>query len=362
MKVDLSVITITTVMKKKILVAAAALLCVAGVNAQYNFVVQNNSSTSVYKTIDEAYTNASAGDTIYLPGGSFNMPAVDKSLTWIGVGYHPDSCNATYFTRINNATSFTGNCDNMSISGVHFSSNLSFGSSGNPVENLNLSRCYIAGTLSLKYNDGTEATINSRVSECIVDGTLTANRGGNIIIEKCIVRGVSTYFRTSVFDRTIFTLGYRSSSLGYSYEFQYTNECLMKNCVFNYYSYTNWNVDAPSNLNNTFWNNIFAGNITFPQGTNTGEDNLTGVDLSTVFVGIVGNIYENPVYQDFHLAVGSPAIGAGLDGTDIGIYGGTDPFKEGGLPSNPHIRAVNIGTETTNGILSVEISAISQDN
>ena len=100
--------------KNQFMIAVIAILFILPTNGQYNFVVQNGNSES-FKTIQEAYEAANAGDTIYLPGGSFNMPSnIDKGLVWIGVGYHPDSTEATYFTRINNQTVLTGNCDNIS--------------------------------------------------------------------------------------------------------------------------------------------------------------------------------------------------------------------------------------------------------
>jgi len=107
-------------------------------------------------------------------------------------------------------------------------------------------------------------------------------------------------------------------------------------------------------------NNILAGNITFPQGTNTGLDNLTGIDLTNVFEHIEGNLFDFSYLHDFHMKAGSPGIGAGLSDTDISIYGGSIPFKDGGLPFTPHINSININTETVNGILDVEVGVSAQ--
>src|SRR6056297_1566225 len=118
-------------MNKKILFTIlVSFFFLSFLTAQHSIVVQNGGA-SVYKTIDEAYENATNGDTIYLPGGSFNMPLINKSLVWIGVGYHPDSTEATYYTRINNAVSFQGDCDNSVVTGIHFVLNVSVGSTGN---------------------------------------------------------------------------------------------------------------------------------------------------------------------------------------------------------------------------------------
>ncbi|MEZ5011748.1 MAG: hypothetical protein R2744_09190 [Bacteroidales bacterium] len=110
--------------------------------AQHNFVVQNGSA-SAYKTINDAYAAASTGDTIYLPGGSFNMPSVSKSLVWIGVGYNPDSTAATYHTRINNQVNLSGLADNSYFTGIHFSASLVLGSNGDDAKDITISRCRI---------------------------------------------------------------------------------------------------------------------------------------------------------------------------------------------------------------------------
>jgi hypothetical protein len=58
----------------------------------------------------------------------------------------------------------------------------------------------------------------------------------------------------------------------------------------------------------------------------------------------------------------SPCINAGSDGTDIGMHGGTIPYKAGGLPFNPHINKSVISTKIDrNGKLSVTIEVTAQD-
>jgi hypothetical protein len=329
------------------------------INAQYNFVVQNGTA-EVFKTIDEAYTNAINGDTIYLPGGSFNMPVISKSLVWIGMGYHPDSTAATYFTRINNQVSLLGTADNSYFTGMHFISSFVMGSNSNPAENVTIFRCRIGGNLSLKYNDSQAVDVNATVSETIIDGVINGYEGGNSRFEKCIIGGTVTSVRNSLFDRIVNFKGSYSGA-GYSYFFSDVQGCLVTNSVFPIATYTPWFVDIYNNLNNTFNNNIFQGATTFPAGTNTGSGNLTGVDLNTVFENIDGLLSVFSYQHDFHMKAGSPGIGTGTLGTDISIYSGTSPFKEGGLPITPNINKVIISPETENGLLRVEIGVRAQD-
>lgn len=329
-------------------------------SAQYNFVVQNV-NTSVFKTLDEAYANAEIGDTIYLPGGSFNLPAVEKSLTWIGVGYHPDSTDATNYTRINNAASFSGNCDNSTVCGIHFTSTVDIGSKDDDALAFVLFRCRINGNISLKSNDGNAPLLDSKIIECIADASIYAYQGSNIIIEKSIIRGSLYDFSDSYFDRVFFSLGNYNYNSGISYCFNGTQNCHIQNSIINSNKYFSWRIDYSGCNNNKFINSIFAGSINFPNGTNSGSNNLTSVPLVSLFDSIDGNIHDYSYSHNFHLKPGSPAIGAGTLGTDIGIFGGASPFKAGGLPSTPHIRTISIGEETSNGLLPVEIKVGAQN-
>jgi hypothetical protein len=328
--------------------------------AQYNFVVQNGSA-KVYKTMADAYANSVKGDTIYLPGGSFTMPNVEKKLVLIGVGYHPDSTVSTFYTRINNAVIFTPNADSTVISGIHFASNVTFGDATNDATDYQIHRCRINGSLILKQESATERNINALISESIIDGNIDARKGGNIIVEKSIIRGVAQNFRGSLFNRCFFSLGSYEYWTG-SWSFTSSQNCQIKNSVLNFNYRINWVIDVHDNINNNFINNIFAGNITFPSGTNSGTNNQAGVDLATVFKTIDGNIHDYSYKHDFRLKSGSPAIGAGTNGTDIGLYGGNAPFKVGGLPQVPHVRNVKINDEAVNGQLPIEITVKAQEN
>jgi len=67
--------------------------------------------------------------------------------------------------------------------------------------------------------------------------------------------------------------------------------------------------------------------------------------------------------NDYHLKADSPGKNAGKDGTDIGIYGGSYPWKEGSLPFNPHYQKIQVAPKTDNqGNLNVNIMVKAQDH
>ncbi|MBL4585431.1 MAG: hypothetical protein JKX84_00010, partial [Flavobacteriales bacterium] len=59
---------------------------------------------------------------------------------------------------------------------------------------------------------------------------------------------------------------------------------------------------------------------------------------------------------------GSPGAGAGTDGTDVGIYGGSYPYKHGAVPFNPHVQINQIDNQTNGqGELPVNIRVAAQE-
>ncbi|HOX78096.1 MAG TPA: hypothetical protein PLW31_08650 [Bacteroidales bacterium] len=83
-----------------------------------------------------------------------------------------------------------------------------------------------------------------------------------------------------------------------------------------------------------FFNNMGDG-TQFP----TGNGNMQNVSMNEVFVD--HNSY------DFHLKPGSPAFGNGLNGDDMGVYGGARPFVDHGYPGIPSIYFLNVPFYTT---------------
>ena len=68
-------------------------------------------------------------------------------------------------------------------------------------------------------------------------------------------------------------------------------------------------------------------------------------------------------HNNYRLKSTSLGHNAGTDGTDIGIYGGVFPWKDGSMPSNPHIISKTIpGTTDASGNLNVNIKVEAEKN
>jgi hypothetical protein len=104
-----------------------------------------------------------------------------------------------------------------------------------------------------------------------------------------------------------------------------------------------------SEQNNTVQNNLCNGDQ-FPAG----NGNQLNVDMSTVFV------YEGSTDGWWQLKDGSPAIGAGVNGEDCGMFGGDEPYVLSGLPPIPAVYYFNapVSGSATEGLpVQVKVKA-----
>ena len=102
---------------------------------------------------------------------------------------------------------------------------------------------------------------------------------------------------------------------------------------------------------NTVINNISIG-LPLPSTGN----NINNADINALFVGSTGYTTDS----QWQLKSGSPAIGAGANGEDCGIFGGANPYKLSGLPAIPSIYSLTTGSSNAT-ILPVTISVKSNN-
>uniref|UniRef100_UPI003217F268 hypothetical protein n=1 Tax=uncultured Draconibacterium sp. TaxID=1573823 RepID=UPI003217F268 len=336
--------------------------------AQKQFVVQGNGTTQTFDNINAAIEGASAGDTLYLPGGGFTISAnVEKPLHWRGVGHYPDSTIATGHTQIiNYTTTFTGNCDNSTFEGIYFQTNLNFGSNDNEATGIVIKRCRIGGTLLLRSIadiSSVNPDLNCRVSESVL-GHINANNGMNCRFEQNLIFGNFYNFYQCYFSHNSINT-YQSSS-------RVIDNC--HNCQFinNVFAMSYGFYRESSNCN--FKNNLFVNNLIYNPATSsfTGSGNITNVGYGNIYTSITGEVRHFAYENDYHLNTSATGIdeegnegvnivGKATDGTNMGIYGTNQPYKEGAVPYNPHIRSVDIDNEASNGELGVKITVGAQE-
>ena len=126
------------------------------------------------------------------------------------------------------------------------------------------------------------------------------------------------------------------------------------------------NTSGNSNIcYNSYHNNLKIGSSDFienPTCPNQGEsDNLAVPDIDSIFIAYPNNGFNYT--NNYHLKPTCPGVGAGTDGTDLGIYGTNNPTPEGWIPSNPHIYFKQVDSETgPDGKLHIQVGVRANNN
>jgi len=283
-------------------------------------VDNSSSSPGQYTSFSSAYNAASAGDTIYVRGSlhSYGSITISKKITLIGAGYNPSPLNTypTTFDDVNIAKySSSSNASGTRVYGIKVNTggeiDIRGGSYPGYITDIRIERC--EAKFTSYYVSGLKL-----INNIILNYAVSTYTKGNTIIYNNIIRSItfsSSYNSNAItFDHNIFTNA--ASSV-----FRY---CIVKNSIF--YGTTPGN----SATHTTFANNMAyaSANDTFniTTNSNTGYNNFNHTNPNFVSVGSTTFSY----FYDYHLQSGSPAINAGSDGTNLGIYGGLYPFPIGG--------------------------------
>ncbi len=302
-----------------------------------------NNGTGVqadFTTVQAAHDGASEGDTIHLEPslnsyGNLNMT---KRLVVISTGAFSTSnpgiqadAKHGYLDNVNIQNSGA----NGSVLSVRFAAGFNI---HNGVANITLTNC--VGTYVSDNADccgRTYININNAdniiISRCMVSSIYFRNNSNNIICTNNIVWGLISNEGNcdGVVTNNVIRAGNPNDGAGLF-------NCVVANNIFN------------KTMNTGFTNCNISDN--FASGEGTPPNGFTFVDMATVFENPDGGFVDN-VYR---LKAGSPAIGVGQGGTDLGAFGGANPFKLGVTPAIPSIYRLTVpaspGGNTMNIIFS----------
>jgi hypothetical protein len=334
------------------------LICAGNVftsKAQQVVALHQSGDTRFFSGTDAfrlAYDAANSGDTIYLSGGSFTAPdTIAKTITVFGAGHFPEFTGPTGQTLLSGHVILAEGAENTYLEGLHLTERLIF-ARDHRVDDVVVRRCRIDGQVLLeKSGTGTNYSNNTLLTEC----TLTYGSGHsfhnsrNLTLTNSIVFGASMgVLSYATITNSLFF--YPASSVGMFYIGDYT---VVKNCVIA-------NNKLFSSTNNfSFLNNVLFNVETAPNFyNNTGSNNHYGVTRENFFVEQEDKIFDYT--HDYHLQ--SPESFLGTDGTQVGIYGGMHPWKEGSVPMIPHIISKSISHSVdAEGNLKVEINVSAQE-
>lgn len=344
---------------KKTLLLFSIILLVSYANAQKLIAVQNAGTPNFYEDVNEAFDSAIEGDTLYFPGGSFNLDrTIDKTLHIIGVGHNPNSTSAT------GSTLFACENDNPqltyetggggSVIGVAFSV---CNASGNIVVNSDINGLVIDRVnLPIGFHCNSGVVNNLLMVRSIVNQLDIREKNGVLpsgLISNNIIKDRDNYLTNLQIEHNNFLF---VGSPFVSFDNIIAYYCSISNNIFEWAAYSEYDADFCS-----FRNNFgFVQNGFVSQNHFSGNFTVSDLDFELIFI----NFSSIDEYDfDLNLIDNSPLLNSATDGGQIGIYGGRFPWKERSVPFNPHIVSKNIsGSTDDNGNLPIQIEVQAQEN
>lgn len=348
-------------MKKMILSLVLAIMGVTGCFAQTDLVATLSHGTSLSTFIGDsalvkAHAAAVEGDVITLSPGVFKGTTINKAITLRGAGMNTMESNGYTCTQISGA--FTINVPSNTSSTLTFEGVNALGVvsiNGNNLAPINFNRnrfnagvtgygvsmtafsCVFASGLRAQNNEyGVNNLKNTTLNcyNCVIcyagsDGYVRDNVIGKIQATNCVVTLEYTSVGYSTFTNCIIV----SSNNNDNYPLPQT--CSAQNCI---------GINSKSTPN--VFQNIENSSNVMIEGTG-----------STAFKSVfktLGSLVNNPaINETFELTDEAAATYLGDDGTQVGIYGGPNPFDP--TPMNPQIKKFTVESSNSNGKLSVKI-------
>jgi len=339
----------------------ALLLFFAPAYSQTLFIANSNpgavGGTNVYlgaNAINSAIASAVAGDIIYVvPSGvTYSGVVLNKSVTIIGGGFNPDKQGGNVTTL----SSVNVSANNVRISGLHVMGDIYFSGS---FSNIMIDKCRFRSA-SVDISSGLSNVI---IQNCIAGedspsafSLFLQNASSNVRISNNILYCPSNFSGSirnlngaTVENNVLIGYGLTGGALA----FDNVSNCNIQNNIF-------FAVSPAGTA--TFSNNDFNNNLSFGSSSeafsvdngNTSTANITGQD--PLFINLpAGTSYS--FNYDPSLQTGSPARGAGVDGVDMGLFGGLNPFDVYGtsLPLVQKIITPNTNPQGTN--MNVRVQA-----
>ncbi|MEO0900259.1 MAG: hypothetical protein AAFY71_27870 [Bacteroidota bacterium] len=343
---------------KSLFIIILAIFTFSSSYGQNLIAVQNGGTPSFYTNLDSAITFANSGDTLYLPGVIFTGNiTIEKQIHIIGVGHNPDSSKAyPSFSRIMGNISLLGNSSGSSFTGL-YTNNIYIGSNGQAVSSVTLDRCNLGSV----YISPDSLSSNHTIITCNINGIIDGGYSTNSFISNCII---DNHCREIGNGSTIQNSIFLESPIQVQKFYKTFNSVIKNNVFVHPYSFASgFSTEFSGNIvrNNLKWNSLSWVNISGSSNNTLIENNsVTGSFIDSVFLDVSSSnsfSYANK-YQIIHQL----GQNTGDDGTDLGIYGGPFPWKDGSIPFNPHVQHKAIAPVTDSlGRLPVLIRVKAQD-
>ncbi len=311
--------------------------------------VDNNANrpNGYIKNLQNAISTASAGDSIYIyPSNvTYGNITITKKLHLFGFGYDGTTgTNSKIGQLIFDTTSTpSSNPSGSTIQGLYFSTSIY-------CSKQNISNIIISG------NHVDEVSMQPNCSNWIITNNyiydyISLNNNVSIIVSNNVFRSHTYGIYTSNSSSVVIS---NNLFIYWGYFYNVFNATVNNNIFI---------CNTASLVTNKMSNNSFNNNIsycvnssqtyTLPPSGNTGSGNKSNQNPSFIN-GTISSTYD--ISKDYHLQAASTGKNAGTDGTDIGQYGGTNPFIWGGAFTIPKVSQITISNPIINQGTTININ------
>lgn len=298
--------------------------------------LNNNAGAAArFTSAQTAHDSCAAGDTIYAEGtpNTYGTLNITKKITIIGPGYYLAQNPQTQATLVS-ALFQTINCNSGSAGTLL--TGLDVGVINISDNNIVLKRNRMWGYSSYALN------LNSNVSNILVVQNYISNNSYPLSISS----GCNNIIVSNNYIEQYSGGGWQIISMSATSAALITNNVIygaasndyltLNNATFNNNILVGFS-GAIVGANNSQNNNLSSGAQLDTTGGNV-HHNQINVNMANVFVGTGSNDGK------YKLKAGSPAIGAGYNSEDCGMFGGSDPYVLSGLPTVPSIYYIAVPT------------------
>lgn len=319
-----------------------SLIGISHVNAQSSLIatLSHENDVKVFygaSALKEAHAAAVGGDVITLSSGTFNACDITKAITLRGAGMAVDT------VYNNEPTIITGDfkicvadtVNRFTLEGVYNNNEINYDGT---LEKAMFIKCRLK---SIDYKSANGSILkNATFLHCRISDQVNLYTNSSASMINCIVEDPQTY-GNAVFEFVNCILIFPS--------YNYVSNSTYKNCFINYARNSSNYIKESC----VAYNCIGFGGDVFKYMTNS--TNKIVSDLSSLFKTYTTiTSLNNLDSETFELTEDAKTKYLGIDGTQIGIYGGAMPFEI--TPTNPQIQKCNVAAKSTvDGKLSVDI-------
>ncbi len=304
-------------------------------------VDSNPGSPGDFATLADAHTAAAAGDTLYVHGSpvGYGDVVITKTLFIFGPGYflseNPETQANLQSAQVNLITLDPGSEGSL-LSGLDIGNSVNINA-----DNITLRRNRISTTSSTDLVEINGSRLNIVVTQNYIENLNSGTTRDAISLDSGSPQNIT------IANNFIVAQGGKAINMGASAAAIIVQNVISGDLTLNNASFQN-NILRDGTF--TGLNNDISHNIADSSQFGNTNGNQQNVNMADVF------LLTGSTDGQWQLQPGSPAIAAGVNGEDLGMFGGSAPYVLSGLPPLPTIYFFTGAASGTNtGGLPVEV-------